>query len=72
MGEVYYIFGDKNIPRAQVAFSSFVKAMSGYTRKKERKEDAMDEGVSPPRTSLVKPALKVEPRNPAYYLSSLN
>lgn len=33
MGEVYYIFGDKNIPRAQVAFSSLARAMNGFVRK---------------------------------------
>lgn len=37
MGEVYYIFGDKNIPRAQVAFSSLVRAMNEFTRKTEGK-----------------------------------
>lgn len=37
MGEVYYILGDKNIPRAQVAFSSLVRAMNEFPRKTERK-----------------------------------
>lgn len=39
MGEVYYIFGDKTIPRAQVAFSSLVQAMQGFERKREHKAD---------------------------------
>lgn len=38
MGEVFYIFGDKSIPRAQIAFSSLVRAMNKYTRKREHAE----------------------------------
>ena len=38
MGEVYYIFGDKGVPRAQVAFSSLVRAMDRYTKKVEKKK----------------------------------
>ena|ERR1700733_144219 len=54
MGEVYYIFGDKNVPRAQVAFSSLVRAMNEFARKTEREKrphpsqsDADDDPVEP-------------------------
>ncbi|KAF8330432.1 SPOC domain-like protein [Cantharellus anzutake] len=30
MGEVYYIFADDKVPRSQVAFASFVRAMKDY------------------------------------------
>lgn len=43
MGEVYYIFGDKNIPRAQVAFSSLVRAMNGFVRTKEHRDNHGEE-----------------------------
>lgn len=44
MGEVYYIFGDKGVPRAQVALSSLVQAMLGFT-KKSHGEDEEEESA---------------------------
>lgn len=50
MGEIYYIFSDDQVPRAQVALSSFVRAMRSY----EVLDKNTGENTSRPLLSIIR------------------